>query len=205
MALVLITHDMGVVAETARARRGAVCRPAGRGAGRRRACSPTRMHPYTAALLGGPAGARGRPAAADHPGRGAGRARPAGGLPVQPALRASPPSVAAGVPPARRRPARARALPLSADRRRAGGPSRPVRARRMSAARVLEARGARAPLPRSAAACSASRAEVQALRGVSFTLDRGRTLAVVGESGCGKSHARPPRHDDRAADRRQRW
>ena len=29
--------------------------------------------------------------------------------------------------------------------------------------------------------------EVQALRGVSFTLDRGRTLAVVGESGCGKS------------------
>ena len=30
-------------------------------------------------------------------------------------------------------------------------------------------------------------AEVQALRGVSFTLDRGRTLGVVGESGCGKS------------------
>jgi dipeptide transport system ATP-binding protein len=30
-------------------------------------------------------------------------------------------------------------------------------------------------------------AEVQALRGVSFTLERGRTLAVVGESGCGKS------------------
>ena len=27
---------------------------------------------------------------------------------------------------------------------------------------------------------------MQALRGVSFTLDRGRTLAVVGESGCGK-------------------
>ena len=29
--------------------------------------------------------------------------------------------------------------------------------------------------------------EVQALRGVSFPLERGRTLAVVGESGCGKS------------------
>jgi dipeptide transport system ATP-binding protein len=29
--------------------------------------------------------------------------------------------------------------------------------------------------------------EVQALRGVSFSLERGRTLAVVGESGCGKS------------------
>jgi dipeptide transport system ATP-binding protein len=30
-------------------------------------------------------------------------------------------------------------------------------------------------------------AEVQAVRGVSFALERGRTLAVVGESGCGKS------------------
>ena len=30
-------------------------------------------------------------------------------------------------------------------------------------------------------------AVVQAVRGVSFTLDQGRTLAVVGESGCGKS------------------
>ncbi len=29
--------------------------------------------------------------------------------------------------------------------------------------------------------------EVKAVRGVSFTLDRGETLAVVGESGCGKS------------------
>jgi dipeptide transport system ATP-binding protein len=30
-------------------------------------------------------------------------------------------------------------------------------------------------------------ATVKALNGVSFTLARGRTLAVVGESGCGKS------------------
>ena len=29
--------------------------------------------------------------------------------------------------------------------------------------------------------------EVQAVRGVDFTLDRGETLAIVGESGCGKS------------------
>ena len=28
---------------------------------------------------------------------------------------------------------------------------------------------------------------VQAVRGVSFELDRGQTLAIVGESGCGKS------------------
>ena len=29
--------------------------------------------------------------------------------------------------------------------------------------------------------------EVQAVRGISFHLDRGETLAIVGESGCGKS------------------
>ncbi|TGV06359.1 ATP-binding cassette domain-containing protein, partial [Mesorhizobium sp. M00.F.Ca.ET.186.01.1.1] len=29
--------------------------------------------------------------------------------------------------------------------------------------------------------------EVQAVRGVTFHVDRGETLAVVGESGCGKS------------------
>ena len=31
------------------------------------------------------------------------------------------------------------------------------------------------------------RGELQALQGISFSVDRGRTLAIVGESGCGKS------------------
>ena len=46
-AIVLITHDLGVVAETTRARRRHVCRPqgrggAGRGAVRAARCIPTR-------------------------------------------------------------------------------------------------------------------------------------------------------------------
>ena len=45
MALILITHDMGVVAETARAGRGAVCRPEGRGAAGARAVRRPRTIP----------------------------------------------------------------------------------------------------------------------------------------------------------------
>ena len=45
-------------------------------------------------------------------------------------------------------------------------------------------------------------ATLEGARGASFKLFPGRTLAVVGESGCGKFDARPHRHDDRAADRR---
>ena len=50
MALVLITHDMGVVAETRTAGHGAVCRTAGRKTGVDGLFSAPR-HPYTAALL----------------------------------------------------------------------------------------------------------------------------------------------------------
>ena len=39
----------------------------------------------------------------------------------------------------------------------------------------------------SAAACSARRRTVHAVKGVSFSVEKGKTLAIVGESGCGKS------------------
>ena len=43
-------------------------------------------------------------------------------------------------------------------------------------------------------------ATLKALDGASFTLERGKTLAVVGEFGLRQVHPRPPRHHDRAAD-----
>ena len=39
----------------------------------------------------------------------------------------------------------------------------------------------------SAAACSRKARTVHAVKGVSFTVEKGKTLAIVGESGCGKS------------------
>ena len=79
---VLITHNMGVVAETARARDGHVCRADHGGAQRR---GPLRR--AAAPLHGGPpvgaAGAQRRRTPRHDPGRGARPLRPAARLPVQ--------------------------------------------------------------------------------------------------------------------------
>src|SRR5712671_4141543 len=66
-------------------------------------------------------------------------------------------------------------------RRRAARPARPEAARLMApATAVLEVEGLRTEL-------SAGRGVIKAVDSVSFALRRGETLAIVGESGCGKS------------------
>ena len=51
MSVILISHDMGVIAEFAQTRRRDVCRRAWSRPRRSRSCSASRVHPYTEGLL----------------------------------------------------------------------------------------------------------------------------------------------------------
>ncbi len=116
----LITHDMGVVAETAQRVVRQVCRPAGRGSADRATCSRDPHHPYTAALLGRRCRSTPRAAAAVDSRRRAGPMvdRPAAACSA--ALPLCAPTLPAEVPPRRRaEPADARChYPLLTARRR---------------------------------------------------------------------------------------
>ena len=109
MGLVLITHDMGVVAETAHR---VVVQYAGQQVetARHARLFADPHHPYTAALLAALAGAGDGARAALDPRRRARPVRPAGGLPVLAALRASRPICAAPCRPPRPPRSLARAL-----------------------------------------------------------------------------------------------
>ena len=93
MALVLITHDMGVVAETAQRVQVMYAGPEGRGAAGRRAVRRAAPSLHRGAA-GGAAGARDRPApAADDPRRRAGHRRPARPAACSIRAAASPPTL----------------------------------------------------------------------------------------------------------------
>ena len=175
MALVLITHDMGVVAETVERVVVHVCRPAGRGAGRARACSPTPHHPYTrgAARARCPSAALGRARLPTIPGVVPGRRSTGRGLPVQAALRVRH----RPLPRDRSRrsagePARPGALPLPADP--SGVPTTAIPARRggrMSATRRSRHGICSAATTSSAAAVQEARPRSRRCAACRFTLD----------------------------------
>ena len=189
MALILITHDMGVVAETRD--RVWCCMPASRS---RTQPVPALFERPAPSLHRGAAGGaararRGAERLPTHPRRGAGQSRPAARLPVQPRCASSPSACRAEQPALDAMPARracAAIYPLIGGR---AGDARRPRRERAAAARARAAAGGAGPARHyrvGARPVQAGRHRAGA-RGVSFTLDAGRTLAVVGESGCGKS------------------
>ena len=176
MAMMLITHDLGVVAEIGRPRGGDVCRPHRRGGAGRRTVPSGRCIPTRAALLA-------RDAGAGAPARSAtGRRSPAGAAARRAAARAAP----------SRRAARAA---MDRCRQRCRPPLAELAPR--PAGRLLRCaetdRGMTAPLLVAARPCvqrfNTAAAGVACARsnGVSLDVARGETLGLVGESGCGKS------------------
>ena len=213
-AIMLVTHDMGVIAETAH-------RVAVMYAGRIVEIGPVREivdEPQP------PLHARADGLDPAHRRAGAGGCtqidgtmprleRDPAGLPVQPALPARRSTAAAASGPSCCRPAAtAAACWLYA----AAMPAEVGRC--LSASTLLEVDDLTSPFRRLAAGCSsgccsASRARcVKAVDGVSFTIGRGETFALVGESGCGKSTVarclvglyRPTRRQHRLRRRRPR-
>ena len=198
MGLVLITHDMGVVAETADR---VIVQYAGQQveANATRALFADPHHPYTAALLAALPERATRAPPAGHSRRRARPVRPPARLPVLAALRLRLRRLPARAAAARGRATRARALPYAAAARRArrrqergAAHERRCSKRAASSRDYTVSRGLFAPP-----------ATVQALAGVSFSLEAGRTLAVVGESGSRQIDAGAAADAHRDADRRR--
>ena len=175
-AIILITHDLGVVAEVcdevAVMYAGEIVERAGVD---ELFASP--QHPYTVGLLGSiPRLDRTHLASRDHRGHGAEHDAAAVGLPLCRAL-----SV------------RRRHLPRRAAAAVAGQP-RPLVALHQGAAgeagvvtALLEVEDLVKHFVAERSLFGRPTAFVKAVDGVSFSVDAGKTLALVGESGCGKS------------------
>ena len=192
-AILLITHDLGVVAEMAQR---IVVMYAGRkveeAAVRDLFARP--LHPYTRGLLGAVPrlGSSLDPAASGRlveiPGQVPSLRAPIVGC----AFAGRCPDVTDRSPrPARRRrPATsppATTPNASAPRRSSRDRVAHDKVRRMKTPPLLEANALRKHFPLRGGLFGRSRGVVHAVDGVTFTVDRGETLSVVGESGCGKS------------------
>ena len=126
MALILITHNMGVVADTAERVAVHVCRPDRRGARHARACSATRSIPIPRRSLAARPEASEGGAARHHSGRGAGPLRPSARLPVHSALHLCDRRARTRVRPIARLAGWPHPLPLSARRRTRDAASPPI-------------------------------------------------------------------------------
>ncbi|MFO1333055.1 MAG: ABC transporter ATP-binding protein [Rubrivivax sp.] len=98
---------------------------------------------------------------------------------ARPAHRAAAAAVASAVAPAPPGPAAAHADQAA--------PADPLRAEGAAAAALLQVQGLRVGFPIRRGLLQRTRGVFQAVDSVSFEVGRGRTLALVGESGCGKT------------------
>ena len=177
MAIILITHDLGIVAEMANE---VAVMYAGRIVERASGAAifDDPQHPYTLGLLGSiPKIDETRDRLLAIEGHRAGTVRPAGRLPLPSALRVR-----------RRRLHRAGSRAAPARR----GPSRRLHPRAGRGTGVMSVLLEVEDLTRHFSVkrglvFGKTVGVVRAVDGISFTLDRGETLALVGESGCGKS------------------
>ena len=207
MSVLMITHDLGVVAEQADTvavmYASRIGRNHGRGQPVRRAAAPVHARPAAQRAAAGRAVGK----AGDDPRRCAQPARVPVRLQVPQPLPGHERRPA--VCPRRTEPARGGDValggvpPRARLRRRAGDGARPRRPPRpdggrimtvatpptaaVPAAPLLEVRDLRTHFPIKAGVLSRTVGHVRAVDGVSFTLQPGRTLGLVGESGCGKT------------------
>ena len=197
-AVILITHDLGVVAETARRRHRHVCRPQGRGGRGRRA-----VRPAAASLHGGPAGLdpAARPAARRRPGPHTDRLQE---IPASCRRCSTCPKGCAFAPrcPQGRRPLPARAAGLRAE---AAGPLGGLLAHAMAGKPnmpVLEVTDLKKHFPVQQGLLRRTVGQVYAVDGISFTIGVGETLGAGGRERLRQDHGRPRRAAPDRADLR---
>ena len=189
MGVILITHDLGVVAESCDR---VVVMYAGRKVEEATVLDlfDRPRHPYTRALMASmPALSTARRAPRRDPGHGAGAAPARPRLRLRAALHLR--RRRAAVPSSRRSSPTARGHGVACFAAEEGRiPERACRSSRcaMSAARrCSRSRSCASTTSRPSRWLGPARPPIQAVDDVSFTVERGETLALVGESGCGKT------------------